>query len=365
MRKYIILIVLLTFPSSHYADEFSRLMQIQQNINEGNQRIQESLQSAGRAIIDYNSKKEAERERAAELDDERREREQAAEERREERARIRAEDAAQTAKREHQEALAKEAAELEKAKQTFRSLVPDLSVVVSDRLPSASTRAERAAPSGTRNEDTVHIVVPDGMSYADALGMGQQLLREGKAKQSLDIATQTAQKDTNRFEAFALAAVSSNALHATDGAKALIAQAIERAPEQKKPKLREIAAGFDNEMHPQAKVDATFVRKQAALQQILDEASHADASRKEELFEEFLTRSSEFLKRYPETLGVWASRAAVALEVNKAAVGSEAGLKLLALGLDKSKDPGAQMLLARLERKNWLRENADPSSSQK
>ena len=84
------------------------------------------------------------------------------------------------------------------------------------------------------------------------------------------------------------------------------------------------------------------------------EAAPPDTPARRQLREEFLTRSAGFIADRADIPEVWILRAKAALELKRPREGWEAGRKLIALGLEASKDRDLQAVLVRLERNDWL-----------
>jgi len=106
--------------------------------------------------------------------------------------------------------------------------------------------------------------------------------------------------------------------------------------------------------------DAARERKLAVLSQIYREAEGPETkANQRELREEFMERSEEFVKLYPDEPTVWLFRADIALKLDRRHEGWDAGRNLTRLGLDQSDKELIKEIFIRLERKKWLGEK-DP-----
>lgn len=72
--------------------------------------------------------------------------------------------------------------------------------------------------------------------------------------------------------------------------------------------------------------------------------------------EEFLAKSTEFLAEFPQQKSVWLLRALVALELDRASEGWDAGRKVWEFFQDDIDDSKIREVFAKLERKGWLKE---------
>lgn len=106
-------------------------------------------------------------------------------------------------------------------------------------------------------------------------------------------------------------------------------------------------------------------RKAKALGLVYKEAvaQPEGSGERRKLYTEFLQDSEALLKEMPNAINIWVLRAAIAIEINNAVVGWQAGQRLLALGADKNPEPSIQDLLVQLERRKWLGEKPPAASS--
>lgn len=92
------------------------------------------------------------------------------------------------------------------------------------------------------------------------------------------------------------------------------------------------------------------------LLMIVEEADQAkSATERRKLLDELLLKSGELVREFPDALPVWTLRAAAALELEQERMGWEAGSELIRLGAEKSDDSKVRQLLAKLDRKGWLK----------
>ncbi|MDA1277279.1 MAG: SUMF1/EgtB/PvdO family nonheme iron enzyme [Verrucomicrobia bacterium] len=93
------------------------------------------------------------------------------------------------------------------------------------------------------------------------------------------------------------------------------------------------------------------------LRLIIADIGHAgNPENRKKFLEEFLQKSGGFLKEFPQQKSVWLLRAIVALELERAPEGWDAGRKVWEFFKDQIDDSRIRAIFAKLERKGWLRE---------
>jgi tetratricopeptide (TPR) repeat protein len=229
----------------------------------------------------------------------------------------------------------------------------------------------------------------DPAAYHALLLAGDKLLNEGTLAEALSVAKTAIAMDGSRYEAYALAAVIDTKAGKSDEASKYIAKAQELVPADKKDRLAGaiayVKAGaaqppvISNQSTsagnpvvsvnpPAAQVGGppfTALSGEARVKYNtltliaadIDKAKPGEERTK--LLREFMDKSAEFLELAPNRADILVMRAALALELEDAHAGWEAGRKLTALGAGNSDDPKIQKVMAKLERKGWLAET-DP-----
>jgi hypothetical protein len=97
-------------------------------------------------------------------------------------------------------------------------------------------------------------------------------------------------------------------------------------------------------------------RKFDTLMLIVGEADQAKSPlERRKLLEELMAKSAEFVRELPDVLQVWTLRAAAAMELEEERMAWEASSEMLRLGAENSDEPRLRQLLAKLDRKGWLR----------
>jgi len=91
----------------------------------------------------------------------------------------------------------------------------------------------------------------------------------------------------------------------------------------------------------------------------VDKASTAGA--RDGYLQEFLIKSQDFVRAYPNSLQLWTLRAVAALEVNRPSAGREACQRMIGLKAGDLDDPKIRRVLAMLDREGWF--NPKPSDS--
>ncbi|HTP88160.1 MAG TPA: hypothetical protein VMJ34_14490 [Bryobacteraceae bacterium] len=202
------------------------------------------------------------------------------------------------------------------------------------------------------------------LTYNQLITIGYDLLKTARIGEAYLAATRAALKDPDRFEAYALAALALHLKDADQEAKSFVDKALERVPEQKRAQVLKIAdlikSGAASKPPDTPALSADARRKMDALQVIIQEADKASgAGDRRKLLAEFLEKSEPFVREHPSQVDIWSVRAAVAIELDDAAVGWQTGRKLLELGQGESLDPKMRKLMAMLERRGWLAESID------
>jgi tetratricopeptide (TPR) repeat protein len=193
-------------------------------------------------------------------------------------------------------------------------------------------------------------------SYDDLILTGRLALKSGRLEKSMDSAKAAIKADESRYEGYALAAFVAKEKREIDKAKELTSQALEKAPETKRPALQDLQESLlsgtrlDN---PQ--LSGEVQRKYEAVMQIIEDSDKAiTADERSNLLKEFLTKSAKLLELAPDYTNIWLVRAAAAMELDFSGTGWLAGRKLKQLGLDRSDDPTVRKIMVSLERSNWL-----------
>lgn len=203
----------------------------------------------------------------------------------------------------------------------------------------------------------------------------QTLFKEDKLREAYAAVQAAGRLDATRYEASALAAL----IFLKDGkaaaAREALAEARKLAPRDATQKLDEIAklieAAAKGATSPGATTSSGNLNAQAAstsaltgaarrkydtLLVIVEEADQAKSpAERRKLLDELLVRSGEFVREFPDVLQVWTLRAAAALELEQERVAWEAGSEMIRLGAENSEDPKIRQLLAKLDRKGWLK----------
>ena len=193
-------------------------------------------------------------------------------------------------------------------------------------------------------------------------------LKQEKLAEALQAGQAAVKAAPTRHEAHGVIALILSAQGKHAEAQASIEQAIRLAPAEKQAKLRELAARLKGMAAAPSPVPAPSTlppearRKLDVLGVIAEEADKAElAAERQKALREYLEKSAEFLKSYPDQTGVWAVRAAAALELNQSRTAWEAGRKLVALGAEKADDAKTRKVLALLDRKGLLTNTEPPA----
>jgi hypothetical protein len=196
-------------------------------------------------------------------------------------------------------------------------------------------------------------------AYSDLIATGNSLMKENKFTDAFSIASQAIQLDSRRFEGYLLAATAQYNSGNSEQGKKYMSDALQRVPSGKKAKLQAVAAEL--EKAPAVAIsDAELVRKTDVLKLILADANKATSQNEHEIrLAEYLKQSDQLLRLNSNLAEVWATRAAIGLELNQAHVGWQAGHRLIELRADAGGDAKIGELMAKLDRRGWL-EIRDP-----
>jgi tetratricopeptide (TPR) repeat protein len=213
-------------------------------------------------------------------------------------------------------------------------------------------------------------------NYDEMIKEARALMKEDKLPEAKARADEAAKLDPKRYEAFAVAALIAVKQGDTVAGKDAVAKALLLAPSEKRASLealqKKLAETGSESPSEAAKAPALPGQssseqrlKLEVLKQIVADADNAKTPQERyQRLQEYLKRSEELLKTSPNLTSVWVFRAAIALEINNAHVGWEAGHSLLRLKADSSGDPKVVELLAKLDRAGWLG-GRDPNDIQR
>ena len=208
---------------------------------------------------------------------------------------------------------------------------------------------------------------PPAPTYEDLLTQGNNLMKGGDLHGAANTAAEAIKLDSNRFEGFVLAALIRYQQNNQVQAQRFLAKAYALAPAGKKAALDKVAAIINTPPVQKAAPVATapvsapapvedheMVHQREILKLILADADANSGSARKQFLGEFLTNSAAYVTQYPNDTNIWMLRAVVAVELNDAQAGWEAGQKMKAMGLDDSDNPAVIKVMAALERKNWM-----------
>ena len=212
-------------------------------------------------------------------------------------------------------------------------------------VPAAFSQA-LTTPTGTAQQT----------SYDDFITSGRIALKEQRLAEARNSAKAAIKAIDGRYEGYALAALVAKEEGDVEQAKRCVNQALERAPENRKEKLREFEKSLSTETVPDAsQLSGEARRKYDALLLIIEDADKAkSADERKSLLQEFMSKSAEFLPLAPLQTNIVVLRAAAALELDYPGTGWLVGRRLKELVLDNSDDSKVRKVLAGLERKGWL-----------
>jgi len=220
---------------------------------------------------------------------------------------------------------------------------PCMAQAPAQAAPQPTTRA----PRGTQAVSTAPTAAP--LTYDQLIQQAKALVSSGP-EDGLQLSRRAIQQDPSRYEAHVIAAGALGQQKQYGQATVHLQVAMALAPDDQKPSVARALA----EMKV-ASLPADSRRKLDGLMLILDDAQQAkSATDRERLLHEFLDKSDAFLNQYPSIADVWLIRATVALELDEAKVGWQAGRMLVQLAQGQSPDPKTRRLMARLERNGWL-----------
>jgi mono/diheme cytochrome c family protein len=206
-------------------------------------------------------------------------------------------------------------------------------------------------------------------SYDQLVVKANSLLKESKLDEARQTAEQAIQQDTNRYEAYVVAAkiasLQSNATEASQFAQ----KALQLAPGERKAQVQQLAttlaaATSPSQTDPSKSISIQDRRILDILMLILEDAEKAATPEDSaKAYQEYLQKSADFVVAHPEQTDIWVMRAFAAVELDEPQLGWEAGKKLRALGADTSDDAKLRRIMAMLDRKGWLGENPPTARS--
>ena len=198
--------------------------------------------------------------------------------------------------------------------------------------------------------------------YDSLVAKANTLLKEGKLAEAVAAATEATKAEPKRFEAFALTALVLHQQGRGAEAQEFIGKALALAPEDKKPRLQDMAKAMTPTPAKPAETKAMDAEGRLKLDMLMLVAQDADRARAPEerkrALREFLSKSIPFVKAYPTEVGVWALRATAAIEMDYERSGRLAAQKLKALVGLESDDAKLRLILASLSQKGWLTTNS-------
>ncbi len=204
----------------------------------------------------------------------------------------------------------------------------------------------------------------------DLAKSGNAHFKSGEDELALADAKKAIELDPKRYEGYALAALVQLRKGSLDDATASAAKALELGPEKRKPvlaQLRDSIAKAREKSIPSTEPETLppdDLRRYSALKLILEDADHTSKpDDRANYLQEFMAKSNMFAKAHTNYMQVWVLRSVVALELNLAHAGCEAGQELLRLGASQANDEKLSKLMARLERKGWLESTFVPVQS--
>src|SRR5215471_9622891 len=199
---------------------------------------------------------------------------------------------------------------------------------------------------------------PASLTYNQLIGAGYDLLKEVRLGEAYLAATEAAQRNPSRFEAYALAALTLHVRGADREAKPFIDKALSLAPPIKKRLLNQLADEIAGGLAPKSKIETSDPeerRKLDVLRLILEDADKATGAKNRRGFLiEFLDKTGQFVTQYPGEIEMWVLRGAAATELDAPQEGRQAGLQLMKAGLDKSDNEKIRRLIATMDRKGWI-----------
>lgn len=201
--------------------------------------------------------------------------------------------------------------------------------------------------------------------YEAQLEKAQSLFKQKKFPEALAAVQAAGKAEPTRFEPPLLAAlIFINGGQVAEARQAL-AEARKLAPATAQTKIDEIAKLVDKgapatsstlQSTSTTALTGAARRKYDTLLVIVEEADQAkSAAERRKLLDELLFKSGEFVRDFPDVLQVWTLRAAAGLELEQEQMTWEASSELIRLGAENSDDPKIRQLLAKLDRKGWLR----------
>lgn len=206
----------------------------------------------------------------------------------------------------------------------------------------------------------------------------QALFKEDKLAEAYTAVQAAARLDPSRYEASGFAALVLLKGGKIAAAREALADARKLAPADAKKKLDDIGKLIETAATTATSAGATNSpgditapasgngaltgaarRKYDTLLVIVEEADQAkSAAERSKLLNEFMEKSSEFVREAPEFMQTWVLRAAAALELNQSKTAWEAGQQMIKLGADLSDDAKVRKIMATLGRKGWLGKEA-------
>lgn len=216
------------------------------------------------------------------------------------------------------------------------------------------------------------------ITYGQAVEKARVLMEQGQLEEAYLSASAAISIDKKRWEAYAIIALTLGARGNAEEAMKNVDTALELAPDNKKATLQKMRIGFQRDASKNIKTqqltteqkdqktasqhNTSSLSKEARLEHdvLMLIVIDADKSKLQEdrihYLREFLTKSRDFIVRYPHQQDVWLVRAAAAIEVSDARSGHEAAKKLKEFGLLDSSDPKVRNVVAQLDRVGWLGE---------
>lgn len=207
----------------------------------------------------------------------------------------------------------------------------------------------------------------------------QALFKQDKLAEAYAAVQSAARVDPSRYEASGFAALVLLKDGKFTAAREALADARKLAPATAKKKLDDIgllietaaakstapdgkttvSGGVTSQASSTTPLTGAARRKYDTLLVIVEEADQAkSAAERRKLLDELLFKSGEFVREFPDVLSVWTLRAAAALELEQERMAWEASSEMIRLGAENSDDPKVRQLVAKLDRKGWLKTKA-------
>ena len=198
-------------------------------------------------------------------------------------------------------------------------------------------------------------------TYDETFGKARKLFQGGNLDEAYLAAYAAVTLDDKRWEAYGLLAMILDTKGAAEPARNALNKALERAPEDRKAALLELAKKLGTPPAPTpqpgaspAQLSADAQRQLDALVLLSEDADRATTpAERKQILNLLLEKSAVFAKEHPQHGPTWLLRAVAALELSNPIFGRQAAAKLRELGFDKSTDPKARKVMAALELQEW------------